>query len=183
MGQQYSINLGLAALPETKPNESYMDILRLYGAVKALAVALDAYTGVLPQDEALWPLLTPADTIHSQNQHRLYVLFTENVTPGQVVTLVDASGVLTAKLAGGSAHAGAARGFSTGTVVSGNYGEVILFGLCRYISGMTPGTLYYISAVTAGSITAVSPGTPYHQAVGYALSAKSLFFNPSLEML
>jgi hypothetical protein len=182
--QRFSLNLGIGATPETENAELYAQVSRIYGAIRTLAAGLDSYTGALQQDQELWDVLTPADTLTMAGMNRLYVPFSEIVTLGQIVTLWDNAGILTAKKAGGNVWAGDARGYcSTDQVLApGDFGEVILLGLHPYISGATRGALYYLSNVTAGTMTTVKPVTAGNkiQPVGYALSTTELFFNPGI---
>ena len=172
---QLSLNLGLPAQPESQDSpHNFREFVRVYGAIKTVARALDSYTGVLGQDPALWSVLTPDDTL-SQLPRRLYVKSTDPVTPGQMIALYNNGGVLNAKLAqSGVANA---RGFSTGTHAAGDYIEIILFGLHQYVTGLTPGQMYYLSSGVAGGITSVVGS---NQAIGYALSPTRLWFNPTM---
>lgn len=182
--QKFSVNLGLGVVPETGNPELFAEAFRIYTAVKTLAGALDTYTGAVQYDAVLWSVLTPADSIRSQGMNRLYVIYSEAVTLGQVVTLWNDAGVLKAKKAGGAAWAGDTRGYCSvvGGVAIGDYGEVILFGLHPYVAGATPGALYYTSNITAGAITATKPNAHLDnfQPVAFALNATTLFFNPSV---
>lgn len=183
--QKFSTNLGLAALPEIPDQVLFAALLPLFNAIRALAGALDYWSGALQQDAELWSVLTPADTIHSQGPNRLYVQYSEAVALGEVVTLWNDAGTLKAKKAGGAVWAGDTRGYCSvigGVLAPGDFGEVILFGLHPYITGATPGTLYYTSNVTSGLITATKPVTTgfHFQPIGFALRADRLFFCPSI---
>ena len=184
MVQKLSMNLGLAQIPETQDQKLFGELYKVYNAIKNLAATVDTYTGALQQDQELWSILSPTDTIHSQNTNRLYVEYSEDVGLGEFVTLWNDAGTLKAKKAGGVVWAGDCRGYCSvgGGVTAGNFGEVILFGLHPLVAGATPGTLYYISNTTAGTITPTKPATSGNtiQPIGYALAYNILFFNPSL---
>lgn len=178
MGQPLSMNLGLSQLPESRDSKDFLELTKIYNAIKGLAGVVDSYTGALTADSSVWSTITPQETIVLQNSSRLYVKFSENVGVGQFVNLYNAAGVMTARKADGAlfylCHA-----YSTGTVTAGNYGEVILNGMDAYVAGITPGAPYYLSASTPGAITSVAPVAPY-QIVGFGLSTTSLFFKPEL---
>lgn len=184
MTQKFSMDLGLAFIPETPNAAIFEELYKVYNAIKILASAVDQYTGAIRPDEDTWSLLPPQSTVFSQNTNRIYVPFSEDISPGELVNLYNDAGTLTAKLAGGTAWIGEdCRGFSSlgVTVLAGDYGEVTLFGLHTLISGATPGALYYVSNTTTGNITTTPPVSGEHsQPIGIALSATSLFFNPPL---
>lgn len=181
--QELSMDLGLAFIPETANPIIFQELYVVYNAIKILAATLDSYTGVLTPDEELWPTVG-TNNIFSQNANRIYVPFSETVTAGQLVTLYNNAGQLTAKLCGGVTWAGDCRGYMSlaNTVSPGNYGQVTLFGLHPLVSGLTPGTIYYSSNTTAGSITSTVPisSGENKQPIGFALSTGQLFFNPTL---
>ncbi len=184
MAEKFSVDLGLAFIPETANPALFNELYKVYNAIKILAGTLDIYTGAIRPDEDTWPQLTAANTILSQNVNRIYVPFSEDVTPGQVVTLFNDSGVVTAKLAGGPVWAGDCRGFMSllTTVTSGTFGEVTLFGLHSLLTGATPAAIYYTSPDTPGLFTDIEPSSPgqHLQRIGYALNTGGLFFNPEL---
>jgi hypothetical protein len=175
--EQLSINLGLPQTPETQSPELFTAILPIYNAVRNLARALDLYTGILPRPESDWSQLTPSDSILSAGTNRLYVLFTVDVDAAKLVNLYDDGGVLKARYANASASSTMARGFAPASVVAGDYGQVILFGLNPYLSGLTPGAVYFTS--NSDGLYGTVAGT-VSQRVGYALSETDLFFNPNV---
>ena len=177
--QQFSLNLGLDVMPISQDPDAMPDLMRLYNAVKLLAGALDEYTGALGAESGDYST-AGLTKLRLTGTTRIYVLFSEAVTSGQLVTLYNNAGVLTAKKAGGGTWAGLARGFVLSSVSNGAYGEVFLQGANNAISGMTPGTLYYTSDVTAGAVS-TGATTPHIQPVGIALSANTLWFTPALE--
>jgi hypothetical protein len=166
MPQQLSLNLGLDVVPLSKDPDNLGDIYRLYNAVKLLAAALDAYTGILgalTEDYAT----AGSDFILTQNSARLYTQFAATVTAGQLIKITAA----------GKADLGVAGnviGWAPAAVAINDYGEVRLLGLDTAIAGLTPGVTYYASAGTPGAITAAVTA----QSIGFAISASQLFFNP-----
>lgn len=170
-----SLNLGLSSLPETK-GEDFPEFVRIYNALNIMASALDAYTGTTIPDESEWTELDPADTLRSQNLSRLFIQFYENIVAGAPIKIFNDGGVAKAALALGSGFANYADGFSGTSTAAGDWGYVYLgMGLNPYITGLTVGTVYYLSATVAGTITAVRPANP--QSVGRALTSSLLWWN------
>ncbi len=174
MAQQYSVNLGLPATPESDlPPDLFREVLKLQNAIKLVMGALDQYTGVIGQDHAIWDQVSPITTLAGEFR-RIYVPTTDNLTPGQFVNLYDNGGVLTARLST-SAVGLKCRGFSTGNVTAGNTAEIILRGLHVLVTGLTPGIIYYTAAAPGAMTSAVTT-----QKLGYALASNLLWFDPEL---
>ena len=166
MPQQLSLNLGLDVVPLSKDPDNLGDIYRLYNAVKLLAAALDAYTGIIGASAEDYAT-AGSSFILTQNSARLYIQFAATVTAGQLVKITAA----------GKADLGVAGnviGWAPAAVAINDYGEVRLLGLDTAIAGLTPGVTYYASAGTPGAITAAVTA----QSIGFAISASQLFFNP-----
>ena len=178
MATQYSVNLGLDVFPTTTDPDNAFDINRLYNACRSLAIGLDSASGAIGRDPSEWAQ-TGTNALRLQNMTRVYVMFSESVIAGNIINLYNNAGVLNARKAGGAALAGGlARGFVIASVTSGSYGEVFLGGANAFISGLTPGTPYYLSTGTAGLLTPTAPGGGLTQDVGFALSSSVLWFNP-----
>jgi hypothetical protein len=180
--QKLSVNLGLDQLPSTDDQALFIQLTRIYNAIRNLASGVDTYTGPLQYDSALWSVLTPAQTLWTAGANRLYLKFSDTVVAGAACNIYDNAGVMTARKAGGPAWAGGdAKGYSTGAVNAGDYGELILLGLCTLYSGLTRGATYWASNATAGNITATKPNANGNriQPVGYALTDTTFFWIPS----
>lgn len=177
---KFSVNLGLPAQPDTTDNSLFYQLSLVYNAINALASALDIYTGSIQPDQSTWSQLGVTG-VREQNITRVYCIFDVTATPGNVLNLYNNSGVVHARLSNATTSAAPARGYSTGNVVAGAYGEVILQGLHPLFSGLTPGSLYYTST-TAGTVQASAPSSVGNivQPVGFALNATTLWFSPSL---
>ena len=179
MSYRSTINTGLPNIPDPPDPKFFAEFQRVYNAIRNLTLALDSYTGALAQDPEFYSETPPTTTILLQNTNRLYVVFSENVSYGQMVNLYNNAGTLTARLAsaasaGKQAHAWCS---TVAGVTAGNYAEVMLGGLCTAISGLTPGQSYYLGN-TAGAI-APTTGT-VNQIVGFALTSVNLYFKPTL---
>lgn len=183
--KQLSTNLGLDSLPTPADPKNFNDLLRIYNAINALAAQLDVYTGALQQDPTIWAQTSPEQTLWTAGANRLYLPTLDNLTAGSLATIVNSGGTYKAKLAGGPGWNGDCRGYSTGVYNAGDMAEIILFGLCTVVTGLVPGTTYYVSNGTAGAFTSSIPGTAGNriQPIGYSIAPGSLFFNPSVLVL
>jgi hypothetical protein len=174
----YSTNLGLSIIPEADEQQDpalYTEALKLRNAMFALQAALDNLTGAIGEDPSAWSADTPDQWIRLYNLTRVYLKSSEAITQGAVVSFWNNGGTLNARNANASSPY-YARAYSTGAVASGVFGEFVLMGAVT-ISGLTPGSTYYLSNST-GLISA-SPGTNT-QVLGYALTSNKLFFNPQI---
>ncbi len=177
-----SVNLGLPATPDIKDKQLFVEFLRVYNAINNLARALDTYSGSTQESEQYWDQIE-IKAIRVQNLTKLYPIFSVDVPAGAMINVYNVSGVLHARLASAADNTKPARGFSTAAVSSGDRGEVLLLGANTHLSGLTPGTLYYLSeASLTGQVTETAPVTVGNliQPVGFAVSSSVLFFNPTL---
>jgi hypothetical protein len=179
--QGFSTNTGISATPEidqTKDPEIYIDNLKLRNGIKILQAVLDTYTGALGEEPAAWSQQTnPANWNRLQNLTRTYALASENIAAGAIVNFWNNAGVLGVRNANATAAGKPAHAWATSAILAGAYGEFIQQGTCFLITGLTPGTTYYLSN-TAGLIAA-GAGT-VAQKIGYALGAQTLVFRPDL---
>ena len=103
----------------------------------------------------------------------------ENLTAGHIVNLYNDSGAK-ARKADAGANRYRAQGFVLDTVTSGNLVNVYLEGKNNQLSGLTPGTTYFLDATTPGTITDTAPtGNVIIQEVGWAYDTTALSFEPS----
>jgi len=180
--QQGSINLGLARIPDVSDQKLFAELLEIHNAIRILSGAVDFYTGSITQDSDVWPELSYAETIRSQNIKKLYVIASEDIDFGAVVHLHPDAGVLKVRNANATDDSRPVRGYaSNAAILTGNMGEVTLFnGLHPFFTGLTLGADYYLST-TDGLLTTTAPSSPGNlvQYVGFALSATDLYFCPS----
>lgn len=180
---QLSTNLGLDQLPVTDDQKEFDQLFRIYNAIKAVASNLDTYTGAMQYDSSLWSVLTPALTLWTSGANRLYLPTSDILVAGDMVSIWNNAGVMTARKAGGPAWIGGdCKGYSTGIAAAGARCEIILFGLCPYVTGLTPGATHWVSNGLTGAFTAVKPAVNGNkiQPIGFALTSTTLFFNPSV---
>lgn len=153
----FKTDLGLAETPETTDPKLAYELTKLYNAIKALALALDTYSG------------SPIFTVEA----------TETIAGAALVDLYDVGGVLKARNANAALHTKPCKAFAPAGIASGSVGHVILRGFIS-ISGVTPGKIYYTSPSTPGEITATKPagGANLIQVIGFGLDTTTIFFNP-----
>lgn len=179
MPYKSSINTGLPNIPDPPDPTFFAEFTRVYNAIRNLTIAIDAYTGALPQDAAYFSQTPATSTILSQNTQRFYVIFSEAVGYGKTVNFWNNAGVVNARLSNATAAGKPIHAWcsTAGGVGAGAWGEVMLGGLCTAIGGLTIGTTYY-AGNTAGTI-APTAGT-ISQKIGYAIGPALFIFQPDL---
>ena len=102
---------------------------------------------------------------------------TENLSAGDLVNLYNDSGTIKARKADAS-NGRRAIGFVLSSVTSPNNATVYLDGTITGLTGLTPGSAYYLSGSSAGAATATAPSTSGYisQEIGIALSATEINF-------
>ena len=179
MAYKSSINLGLPNLPDP-PDPAFMaEFIRIYNAMRNLAVAVDSYTGALPAEPDTYSQTPAQNTILVQNMQRFYVKFDFTATYGKTVYIYNNAGVTTAGASDATIAGRQMRGWcnTIAGVTSGNFGEVVLGGLCTAIAGLTAGNVYY-NGNTPGTISS-TPGT-ISQKIGFAIGPTLLMVQPDL---
>ena len=156
-----SISTNLPSIPSASDPELQTELVTVYNAIQALH-----------QEMTRWG--------------RVQCNFTEAATAGQELTFFASAGILNARLANATDNTRQAVGFAGATVGINTTGEVILIGVNNFLSGLTPGTLYYLST-TNGTLSSVAPvGVgKIKQPVGFALSTTNLLHihNPNFIQL
>lgn len=102
------------------------------------------------------------------------VLFTEAAAAGKLINTYDNSGTLAARLADASYPDRYADGFVESDIAINTTGTIRLVGRNVLLSGLTPGTTYYLG--TVGDV-ATSPAA-HSQIVGRSISTTELWFHP-----
>lgn len=99
----------------------------------------------------------------------------ENLAAGDFVQVWDNAGATRVRKADAS-NGRAADGFVIAAVTSGQNATVYFEGSNTQLSSLTGGTIYYLSAITAGAVTATPPSTAGQivQRLGKAVSATRL---------
>jgi hypothetical protein len=181
------IQTGLPQLPEGWPKELYSAAFTLYAAHHNLEVALSKYAGVDPQPSQYWSELTVDDTIYDGNMNRWYTQATEVISYGAIVSPIDSGGKTKVRNANATNNTRFACGIcnTVGGAGAGDYCEVIgLRGIVSGITGMTRGTIYFLST-TNGLITNAEPVAAGNigQVIGFAIATNRLWLNINLQFV
>lgn len=166
----YSINLGLPAIPEVEDQNLYMALLPIYSALRNVMGALDQYTGNGFLSSSEFSQVAATGQANVQKISVIFVKLTEDVSIGHMINLWNSGGLRARKATSGSTRC---HGFAAATGKTGETIPVSLFGLCSSVSGLTPGSEYYLST-TPGLVTT----TVTAQRVGIALAPTQLWFTP-----
>lgn len=179
MAYKSSINTGLPNIPDPPDPKFFGEFARIYNAIRNLTIAVDAYTGALGADPEYYDQTPPTSSLLSQNSLRIYAKAGVDISYGKMIHLYDVAGVLTMELASAVDVTKPMHGWCStpGGVLTGEWGEVRLGGLCTSFNSLICGQTYYLSN-TAGSIS-TTPGTS-SQKIGFGLGPTSLFVQPQL---
>lgn len=165
-----SINLGLPVAPEVDSPELYSSLMGVYSAIRNVMYAVDSYTGnslVTPEE---FSQINAFSQLHLQKIAVVYVKLTEAVFAGHIINLWNSGGLMARKAVSATQRA---DGFAVASGAIGDHIPVCLMGACTLITGLTPGTDYYLST-TPGQIQTGATS----QRVGKALSSNVLWFTP-----
>ena len=173
--KELSMDLRLPAIPQTTDQKLYTELQPIHNAIRMLAYTLDAYTGATSAPYYVWNELE-AGTLRLQNITKVYLPAFEDMAAGRFIAIYDDAGTAKARLALDPTYR--CRGYVTSDVVASEFAEIVLLGAYPEMAAgtLTPGATYYLSSVTPGATTTTS-GT---QALGFAVTDKTLFVNPSL---
>ena len=152
------IRLPVDLVTDSKKNpDVYLDLLNITNSIKLLQQYLD--------------LFISARTIATAS---------ESISVGSMVNLFGSGGVLFVQNANASTQTKQCTGYALSSASAGTALEIQTFGVHQLISGLTPGTTYYLSTI-AGKITATPPSGvgQVRQEVGIALDPNTLLFRPA----
>ena len=162
---QWTTNLGLPESPQTKDPLLYIELLRIYNAVRNLAYKIDAIAGLTPYDDSEKIALVPANTLLLGNQSYIYVKMAVAISAGQTVDFqADGTAIL------GTTNT--VKGVALEDKEADEYCKILLIGYLP-LGGTTPGTVYYASESVSGGFA--TTGT---QVLGYGLPGGGIMFSP-----
>jgi hypothetical protein len=180
-GFRYSTPLVIPDASSVEDHKTFEEINYIFNALRTLAARIDATTGALSPLQSQWPTISPLDSVLGTNTNKFYAITTENISYGAMVNFTNASATtVTARNAKASSASLAAVGYcvTEGGVLAGQWGEFVVGpGLNYGISGMVPGTWYYLSPTSsAGQVTNTKPTTAGQivQLVGIAITNSKL---------
>jgi hypothetical protein len=170
-----SINLGLPASPIVQSPELAVELQRVYNAIRAVASAVDAYSGVLPESATYYSQLGVSKVSFGLNA-KIYLEAGEALDYGNLIG-IDGNG-LCYKAEDGLLQT---IGFCSAVdgVVLGEFAEIQLCGIYPEFppATLTPGSTLYTTA-TPGVMGVKAAGPTWEQPVGFAISETRMFFNP-----
>lgn len=158
---EFSSNLQLSATPtidQQKNADLYNEFQDLHNAIRLVQSYLDSYTGA-----------------------NILATASQNIQAGRMINFFTSGGVIKAQLADSTTGAKPCHAFARASVGTGNASEFQTIGVDQIISGLTPGTQYYLGV--SGALTSVAPvaaGTLV-QVVGVAIAPDLLLFRPSFQ--
>lgn len=149
------IDIKAGNVPTTQDPALFNDLLEVYQALQILQRELSQVT-------------------------RVSCIFDVDVTAGQPINIFNSGGILHGRLTNALDSTKPCYGYAVTAVAAGKSGEVRSFGICNTLTGLTPGTIYYI-ATSSGVLTTSRPAAAGNiiQAVGWALDTNQLLYNPS----
>lgn len=163
--KQLSTNLGLPEVPLVKDSQLFIEFLRVYNAIRALAAKVDLVSGQTAYSDEEKLAVKANSTVLVGNQAFLYAECAVDVVAGNTVDF-DATG----KLILGTATT--VKGVALEEKLTSEVCKVLLLGLLP-ITSATPGIVYYADTTTPGLIS-----TSGSQVIGYGLPGGSIFFSP-----
>lgn len=177
------ILLGLPNLPDEniEPKKLWSEFLTIYRAIEALLAGVSELTGIDAPDVIEIASMDPTKYLLGNNIGRWYPTSAASIVRGQVVS--TGNGSLGANTVGPAVATGAAShaiGIANTTAGLGAKIEIQTAGITTAISGMVPGTLYYLST-TSGAIQNLPPVNPGEivQPLGWALTSNQMLLNIS----
>lgn len=155
-----STNLVLGLTPqidEKKNPDIYAELLSVHNAIRALQSYLDGYTAA-----------------------RIVGTATASITKGSAINFFSSGGIICMRPANATNGTKPCHGFAIENIAAGSSGEAQTIGINEFISGLLPGTVYYLSTVD-GLITSVPPGAAGNliQEIGLAFGVNSLLYRPA----
>lgn len=174
---ELSVNLGLPVAPIIQDAELATELQRVYNAIRAVARALDVYTGAVGEESIYWDQAGVSRFAFGLNS-KFYLQAGENIPYGSIVGVKSDKKLYRAQDA-----VVRCCGFLTMTagVSTNEWAEAQFCGLFPPFPAatLTAGNIYY-NSVTAGSVGVAGSGPTWNQAVGYALSDTQLILVPQL---
>jgi len=156
--KNFKTQLGLAETPETTDPELFREMVKIYGALKSLALAIDTYTG------------SPIFTVEA----------TENIAASGLINIYDVAGVTKIRNANATDHTKPCMGFAPAAIASGASGNIVLRGFLS-LSGVVAGYVYYLHTVDGQAVHPKPAGVGnLQQVIGWGLDSTTIYFSPEL---
>lgn len=140
------------------------------GAIHRLRATLTLSPAILPAPEITRPIYTSNPPINSGADPTIPVVAGVTVGSGRFLAIASNGTAIYAN----ASTAIQATGFTREAVTVGNSIAFRESGALTGLSGLTPGAIYYLSAVTPGFYTSTPPTNGIVQRLGTAMSADTL---------
>ena len=113
---------------------------------------------------------------------RFVAMALESITAGDYVAVTLDAGRCKVRKANATDNTKIAVAFSLQTIVAGAWGVFVTVGNNNLLSGLTVGSMYYLSDTVGGGVTTTAPvgAGKTVQSLGFALSSTELVTNISL---
>lgn len=152
-----TVDTGLSNFPSHPDPATLSELVDIYNAIKIIQQLLSDST-------------------------QFIAITSEAISAGQYVALYNNAGEATVRKANATDNTKVAIAFATTDVASGVHGVFRIVGNNNLLSGLTPGSMYYLSDATSGGVTDTKPvGVgKIVQPIGQAISSTELITNISL---
>lgn len=182
MAETSKILTGLPNLPpDTIDPKLWGEFLTVYRAIQNLLLGVTEFTGIDGPEAAEIATMDPTKYLLGGNASRWYPTADVGIVRGQLVvpSTVGANRVKLADASAGLTN-GPAIGVANQTVAGGQKVEVLVGGMTDAISGMIPGTLYYLST-TPGAVQNLRPigAGELVQPIGWSMTSVQMFLSIS----
>lgn len=177
------VNLNVpATAPDGFKNPEVRAAVELFlNGLNNLLREFETYTGATQKDVTLWSSLKPTDTLIRHQAGRLYVIAGENLSVGDFINLYNDGGVLKVRKSNGTAGTiRPAHGYcsTSGGILTGNIGEVILAQGELAVTGLLPGQPIYLSTVAGlATVTPLTGVGQLEQFLGIGVATNLAYIN------
>lgn len=181
MAENSRILLGLPNLPdENMDKKMWGEFLTVYRAIQNLLSGVSQFSGIDPPDSIEIDSMDPTKYLQGQNLSMWYPTAAVPISRGQLVNTQSGLGANVVGIAAATGPTLHAIGIADETKGAGQKIKVLTGGLTTAISGMVPGTLYYLST-TPGAVQNLRPVVPGQivQPVGWALTSGQMLLSVS----
>lgn len=180
-------------IPQSVPpglNEQTAEaIAPIYNALQQVIFTFINYCGIGPQNPSIWDqIATSASagvTVMHGNLGRFYVIASENIAFGAMISLFKNGAVINVRNANATDNTRICDGVCStpGGITANSAGEVFIGPCTASINGLVVGSRYYLSTAD-GLVTVNPPIVPGNmwQFLGVALDATTLAVNPGISL-
>lgn len=180
------INLNIpAVVPDGFQNPEVRSAVEMFlNSMNNLLRSVEQYSGITQKDITTWNSIIPSDTLLRHQLGRFYVEASEDIPLNNFINLHNVAGVTKARKAQGTAGTvRKAHGFcsTTGGMLTGNIGEVILSQGLVAIGGVAPGQDIFLSLVAGvPGLVALTGAGQLEQYLGTGVATNLVYIDISM---